>query len=101
MLRSAACWLRILLEISTGEMITFSAVFSIMTFAAMMSHASFDPLLVECHQRASPRALAKSISVMADRDLLRGEDDADWLYRILGIFMARARQPVEIFEVDG
>ncbi len=37
---------------------------------------------------------------MAHRDLLRRQDDADRLYRVLGIFMERTIKYVAILEVD-
>jgi hypothetical protein len=38
---------------------------------------------------------------VAHGNLLRRENDSDWIYRILGIYVAGAQQSLEIFEVDG
>src|ERR1700722_2194225 len=66
-----------------------------------MSYAPFAPLSLECHKRPSSGALAQSVSVVAHRDLLWREDDADWIPGILGISLARARQPMALSKVDG
>jgi len=55
---------------------------------------------MERDKGSSPCSLAKSLSFVAHGNLLRSENDADWIYRILGIYVAGAPQSLAIFEVD-
>ena len=58
-------------------------------------------ICVERNPRAQVGAVAQSVLVVADGDLLRGEDAADRVSGVLGVSMARTSPPVAISEVDG
>ena len=58
-------------------------------------------IYVERNPRTPAGSLAESISAVADRDLLRREDAADWVSGVLGISLARASPSVAVSEVDG
>jgi len=64
-------------------------------------YAPFAPFSLERHERPSAGSLAKSLSFVAHRDLLRRQDDADRFPGVLGISVAGAHQSVALFEVDG
>src|SRR5579863_4409711 len=65
-----------------------------------MFHAPFAPLPLERHQRPSPGSVAKPLPPVAYRNLLRRQNDADWLSGILGISVARARESLAFSQVD-
>src|SRR5438067_9963840 len=59
------------------------------------------PFSLERHPRLPPHSLAQSLSEVAHRDLLRPQDEQDRLPGILGIHVARARQPATLPAMDG
>src|ERR1700722_19104360 len=63
-------------------------------------HALHAALSVECYPRTSSRTVAKSILVVANRNLLRRENAADWPVGILGIYLAGAQEFVAVSKVD-
>src|SRR5579863_2891578 len=65
-----------------------------------MFHAPFAPLPLERHQRPSPGSVAKPLPAVAYRNLLRRQNDPDWLCGILGISMARTRESLAFSQVD-
>ena len=55
---------------------------------------------VERHARTSSDTVAKSVPVVANRNLLRREDAANRLSGILGISLARAQKPLAFPQMD-
>ena len=55
---------------------------------------------MERDERPSARTLAKPVFALAYRDLLRGENDADWIPGILGISMEGTRESLAFSEMD-
>src|SRR5467141_2569311 len=55
---------------------------------------------VERDQRPPAGAMAKSLLVVAHRDLLRSKDDADRLPGVLGIHVAGTRQSLALPQMD-
>src|SRR5205085_3272336 len=66
----------------------------------MHLHALPSPIPLECHQRASPRSMAKPIPAVAHRNLHRRQDERDWLCRILGIHVAGAKRTLALPALD-
>src|SRR5215471_8788532 len=67
----------------------------------METHALHLTFHLERHPRTPARALAQPVPAVAHGDLLRREDAADPLHRVLGLYVARALEPVAISEVVG
>ena len=44
--------------------------------------------------------MAQPLSIVADRDLLRRENDPDRIPGVLGVYVARTPEPVALPEVD-
>src|SRR4029077_2541279 len=65
------------------------------------SHALHASISMERNPRTSPRPVAQPLPLVASRDLLRGQDAADRLSRILGVHVAGAQQSLAISEMDG
>jgi hypothetical protein len=61
-------------------------------------HTTFS---LECYPRSSAGALAKSLPVVANGDLLRSENAANTLPRILGVRVAGEKQSMAVPEMDG
>src|ERR1700683_5254523 len=58
---------------------TYSPHSRAVLLVVMMWHAPFIPLSLEYHQGPSSRSVAEPLSAVAQRDLLRRQDDADRL----------------------
>jgi len=77
-----------------------------MRFSALGLDAILKPdaadaaLSLELDSRSPDCALAQSVSFMADRDLHRRENDADWIPGVLGISVDGAGQPLALPQVD-
>src|SRR5258708_32856454 len=63
-------------------------------------HALPCPFSVERDQRPPAGAVAKSLPVVAHRDLLRSKDDTDRLPGVLGIHVAGTRQSLALSQID-
>src|SRR5271156_4447214 len=63
-------------------------------------HALPGPLSLERHQGPSLGSVAQPLSAVAHRDILRSQDDADRLSRVLGISLAGAHQSLALSKVD-
>src|SRR5216684_1235664 len=63
-------------------------------------HALPCPFSVERDQRPPAGAVAKSLPVVAHRDLLRSKDEADRLPGVLGIHVAGTRQSLALPQMD-
>ena len=61
-------------------------------------HATFS---LECYPRSPTGALAKSLPVVENGDLLRSQNAANTLPGILGVRVAGAKQFMAVPEVDG
>jgi hypothetical protein len=64
-------------------------------------HALHTTFSLECYPRSSAGALAKSLPVVANGDLLRSENAANTLPRILGVRVAGEKQSMAVPEMDG
>lgn len=63
-------------------------------------HVAHSPIHVERDSRPSPGAVAQPVPALADRDLLRRQDDADRVFRVLGIPVAGAQAALALPRVD-
>jgi hypothetical protein len=64
-------------------------------------HALHFTFSLECYPRSSAGALAKSLPVVANGDLLRSQNAANTLPRILGVRVAGEKQSMAVPEMDG
>src|SRR5262245_31707556 len=65
-----------------------------------VAHAPNPAVSLERHQGPPPHAMAQSLLAVAYRDLHGRQDDADWIFGILGIYLAGTRESMALFEVD-
>jgi hypothetical protein len=70
-------------------------------YTAEKFHALHTAFSLECYPRSSAGALAKSLPVVANGDLLRSENAANTLPRILGVRVAGEKQSMAVPEMDG
>jgi hypothetical protein len=78
-----------------------SFVVTLFSFGYHDLDALHAPLHVECYTRTPRDAVAQSLLVMENRDLLRGQNAADRFPGILGVLVARTYKPMAIPEMDG
>ena len=77
-----------------------SAGDSIYELYSNKNYALHAPISLECHSWASSDTVAQSLSAVAHRDLLRCQNAADRVHRILGIYVARTPESLAFFEMD-